>query len=310
MRIASLIAALVAALSLAGPADKAHAGLFVSITVAPPALPVYVQPPIPGPGYIWSPGYWSWDEDGGDYFWVPGAWVPAPEPGLIWTPGYWGWSNGAYAWNAGYWGPHVGFYGGVSYGFGYTGVGFAGGAWVGGVFSYNRACTNVGGPGVVTNVYNKTVIVKNTTNVSYNGGTAGIQRQPNTEELAAAQEHHTAPTAEQMKHHELARQNPDLKFAKNHGKPSIAATSRAGDFSRGHVFSAKSAGGPIKPASFKPNHGSINPGGTNNQVHRDHRSNFIPPKGASLNQTRRPGPPPGPRPVNKQPPKRDPKKPS
>ena len=32
---------------------------------------------------------------------------------------------------AGYWGPHVGYYGGVNYGFGYMGVGFAGGAWRG-----------------------------------------------------------------------------------------------------------------------------------------------------------------------------------
>ncbi len=63
----------------------------------------------------------------------------APSDGLLWTPGYWGWNNGLYLWNAGYWGPHVGFYGGVNYGFGYTGVGFAGGYWHGGAFFYNRA---------------------------------------------------------------------------------------------------------------------------------------------------------------------------
>ena len=26
--------------------------------------------------------------------------------------------------NAGYWGPHVGFYGGINYGYGYGGVGY------------------------------------------------------------------------------------------------------------------------------------------------------------------------------------------
>jgi hypothetical protein len=31
----------------------------------------------------------------------------------------------------GYWGPHVGYYGGVNYGFGYMGIGFAGGVWAG-----------------------------------------------------------------------------------------------------------------------------------------------------------------------------------
>src|SRR5271165_1162211 len=50
----------------------------VSITIAPPELPVYEQPMCPGDGYIWTPGYWAWD---GEYYWVPGTWVMAPEPG-------------------------------------------------------------------------------------------------------------------------------------------------------------------------------------------------------------------------------------
>ena len=33
----------------------------VSITVAPPELPVYEQPFCPGPNYMWTPGYWAWD---------------------------------------------------------------------------------------------------------------------------------------------------------------------------------------------------------------------------------------------------------
>jgi hypothetical protein len=48
-------------------------------------LPVYDQPPIPEPGYIWTPGYWAWDDDSG-YYWVPGTWVLPPEPALLWTP--------------------------------------------------------------------------------------------------------------------------------------------------------------------------------------------------------------------------------
>ncbi len=35
------------------------AQIAVSITVGPPALPVYVQPICPGDGYIWTPGYWA-----------------------------------------------------------------------------------------------------------------------------------------------------------------------------------------------------------------------------------------------------------
>ena len=44
----------------------------VSVTIAPPELPVYEQPLCPGDGYIWTPGYWAWD---GEYYWVPGTWV-------------------------------------------------------------------------------------------------------------------------------------------------------------------------------------------------------------------------------------------
>jgi len=63
-------------------------GISLSIAVAPPALPVYEQPPVPGPGFMWSPGYWAHGDE--DYYWVPGTWVQAPQPNLLWTPGYWG----------------------------------------------------------------------------------------------------------------------------------------------------------------------------------------------------------------------------
>ena len=58
-------------------------------------------------------------------------------------PGYWGWGSGAYLWHAGYWGPQVGFYGGIDYGFGYVGVGYAGGYWNNGAFFYNSAVNNI-----------------------------------------------------------------------------------------------------------------------------------------------------------------------
>ena len=92
--------------------EIAMAQVSVSITLAPPALPVYEQPMLVEEGGIWAPGHWSYNQDG--YFWVPGTWVQPPEVGLLWTPGYWGWGNGGYAWNAGYWGPTVGFYGGIT----------------------------------------------------------------------------------------------------------------------------------------------------------------------------------------------------
>ena len=98
-----LLALLVAVI----PASS-YAGVFVSVAIAPPVLPVYVQPPCPTEGYLWTPGYWSYDPVDG-YYWVPGVWVAPPEPGVLWTPGYWGYANGVYGWNDGYWGPTVGF---------------------------------------------------------------------------------------------------------------------------------------------------------------------------------------------------------
>jgi uncharacterized membrane protein YgcG len=146
---------------LAVPA-LAHAGVFVSVAVAPPAIPVYVQPLCPGDGYIWTPGYWAYGDDG--YYWIDGAWVLAPYEGALWTPGYWGWGGGFYAWHTGYWGRHVGYYGGINYGFGYFGSGFYGGYWDRGRFFYNGAYNHVN-VGNMHNIYQQRV------------NTAGFSRQ-------------------------------------------------------------------------------------------------------------------------------------
>jgi hypothetical protein len=243
----NLIRALIAALSLVALPVVSHAGLFVgvSVNVAPPVLPVYVQPPCPAPGYIWMPGYWAWDDG---YYWVPGTWVLAPAVGLLWTPGYWGWADGVYVWNAGYWGPHVGFYGGINYGFGYTGVGYQGGYWEGSRFYYNRAVTNINTTNI-TNVYNRTVVNNvNVTRVSFNGGAGGVAARPTAAELSAQHERHLGLTPVQRQHEQSARGNSSLRAAVNGGHPAVAATSRAGVFSGHGVVAARGAehagGGP------------------------------------------------------------------
>src|SRR5450759_2499994 len=45
----------------------------VSAATAQPPLPSYAQPPVPGPGYLWTPGFWAYGVDVG-YYWVPGTW--------------------------------------------------------------------------------------------------------------------------------------------------------------------------------------------------------------------------------------------
>ena len=126
MSIKNIRSLALALVMLAVPAAS-QAQIALSITIAPPELPVYVQPAIPAEGYLWTPGYWAYSDDG--YYWVPGTWVMPPTEGVLWTPGYWGWSGGNYAWNGGYWGAQIGFYGGVNYGYGYGGNGYAGGRW-------------------------------------------------------------------------------------------------------------------------------------------------------------------------------------
>ena len=240
------------ALAIGAIAPSASAEFAVSITIAPPPLPVYEQPVMPGDGFIWTPGYWAYGPEG--YFWVPGTWVQAPAFGLLWTPGYWGWSGGVYAWNAGYWGRHIGFYGGVNYGFGYTGRGYEGGYWQGNRFFYNRSVNNVNVTNV-TNVYNKTVVNNVTVNkVSYNGGTGGIAARPTAAEQSVAHEVHQPPTAAQTQHHQAASTNHALLASVNQGRPSIAATARAGEFSGRGVVTASRAGAaaPVHPAASVP----------------------------------------------------------
>jgi hypothetical protein len=225
--------------------SSARVDVGIAVSFAPPAIPIYVQPPLPGPDYIWIPGYWAWDPGIG-YYWVPGTWVLAPFPGALWTPGYWGWNDGVYVWYGGYWGLTVGFYGGINYGFGYNGYGYYGGYWDHGAFYYNRAVNNISVTNI-TNVYNKPVsAVATTSRVSYNGGPGGITVRPTTEQLAAARQKHSAATEVQLRNERTARNDPRQRAALNHGRPIVAATAKPGVFKGSGVVKASRAGAPYK----------------------------------------------------------------
>jgi hypothetical protein len=258
MRRLYALFSLLPALAVISPAPS-YAQL-ISIVIAPPILPVYVQPAIPAPGYMWTPGYWAYGPDG--YFWVPGTWVEPPSVGLLWTPGYWGWNDGVYAWNGGYWGPTVGFYGGVNYGYGYGGVGFGGGYWRGGVFSYNRSVNNFGSVNI-TNVYSKTVIVNNN-RVAFNGGAGGIAARPTPVEMAAMHEQHIPATTAQAQHEHTASTTRENLASVNHGAPAVAATAKPGVFSGNGVVGAHGAVTPARAAGT-PAAGGLarGPGSTN-----------------------------------------------
>jgi hypothetical protein len=196
----------------------------ISITLAPPPLPVYTQPPLPEDGYLWMPGYWAYGSEG--YYWVPGVWVAPPTIGLLWTPGYWDWNGGIFVWRAGYWGAHVGFYGGVNYGFGYIGSGYAGGYWQNGALFYNRTVVNIGSVRVV-NVYQQPAPrVSVVATASFHGGQGGTTATPTAAEQAAARESHRPPTAAQVQQERWAGTQHDLLTSVNHGKPAVTSTQK------------------------------------------------------------------------------------
>lgn len=211
-----------------GMAMPARAQLVLSVNVAPPALPVYAQPICPGEGYMWTPGYWAYGPDG--YFWVPGTWVRPPRIGYLWTPAWWGWDAGRYLFHPGYWGPHIGYYGGINYGFGYGGVGYEGGYWRGNAFVYNRTVNHLGDG--FRNVYERPVPLRNAAynHVSFNGGNGGVPYRPSASEEVAARERHFAPTGEQIQHQGFAARSPQQFAAANRGRPPVTAASTPSAF--------------------------------------------------------------------------------
>jgi hypothetical protein len=92
-----------------GPVHEA----FASPTAAPEAAPLLAKKPPaaidemppdekPQGKAIWIGGYWSWDDDRGDYLWVSGCWRTRP-PGKEWVPGYWREIGDRWQWVAGFW---------------------------------------------------------------------------------------------------------------------------------------------------------------------------------------------------------------
>jgi len=207
-------------------------------TQPPPPLPDYAQPPAPDDGYVWTPGYWAWGPYG--YYWVPGVWVEPPYAGGLWTPGYWGFYSGRYLWYPGHWGMHIGWYGGINYGFGYVGFGYEGGYWNRGHFFYNRVYNNVN-ERAVHNVYSYRANVRVNENVrvnnnergnnnggrtSYRGGPNGVQSQPRPSEGNAYREPTAPRMSTQVQHEQNYSTQRGQYAAPNNTRPATTAETR------------------------------------------------------------------------------------
>jgi YXWGXW repeat-containing protein len=226
--------------------SQAAVSVGISVGFAPPALPVYDQPPIPGPGYVWMPGYWAWGPNG--YYWVPGTWVLPPGIGLYWTPPWWGWNGAVYVFHPGYWGPSVGYYGGINYGFGYFGTGYVGGYWRSGRFYYNRELNNFGRRQIPW-TYSRPFARPEHNGIGWNGGVGGMPGRPSARDEAAARERHWQPTGPQVQHFDTARRLPSLRSTTNNGQPPIVTTNRAGRFNNSGVVTrgGRLQGSPSEP---------------------------------------------------------------
>ncbi len=201
----------------------------------PPPLPVYQQPELTDPGDQWTPGYWSYAPTG--YYWVPGAWVAPPFIGALWTPGYWGFYGGRYRFHHGYWGNHIGFYGGVPYGFGYTGHGYEGGYWNGNRFYYNNAVNRVN-TNVVHNVYARNVGETNN-RTSFNGP-GGWNARPTASDAAVLQEQRVPAMQVQRQRAQEAASNRQQFAAVNQGRPGTA------------VLAQRQSADRVAPAAMAP----------------------------------------------------------
>ena len=96
-----------------GPIHEAYAEPVVFdptpgvVVPKPPPDPIEEQPPdqMPeGADVQWISGYWSWDDERGDFIWISGIWRNIP-PGRQWYPGYWSEVEGGFQWTSGFWAP-------------------------------------------------------------------------------------------------------------------------------------------------------------------------------------------------------------
>lgn len=68
------------------PPVYSYPGQTVYVQQPAPPAPIYESVPAPRAGYIWSPGYYSWDN--GRYVWRGGEWL-ATRPGYAWQAARW-----------------------------------------------------------------------------------------------------------------------------------------------------------------------------------------------------------------------------
>jgi hypothetical protein len=68
---------------------------------APPAPRYAVVGVAPGPGYVWTTGYWN--RAGGNWAWSEGRWMRPPRRNAVWVAPEWRHESRGYRFYRGYW---------------------------------------------------------------------------------------------------------------------------------------------------------------------------------------------------------------
>ena len=71
------------------------------VRYGPPAPRYEVMGVAPGPGYVWTNGYWDWR--GSNYAWVGGRWMRPPRPRAVWVAPEWRHEGRNWRYHRGYW---------------------------------------------------------------------------------------------------------------------------------------------------------------------------------------------------------------
>jgi hypothetical protein len=100
MNVRKSILAVALAGSFAVPFAARAASVNIDVDVAPP--PAMVEQSTVRQGYVYTPGYWRWDEPSRHHVWIKGDYVPERR-GEHWVAHEWREQNGRYHFNEGHW---------------------------------------------------------------------------------------------------------------------------------------------------------------------------------------------------------------
>lgn len=90
-----------ASVILLGTVLTACGGGYVVAAYGPPPPRYGVVGVAPGPGYVWTEGYWNLS--GGQWAWVGGRWMHAPRAHAVWVAPEWRHEGRGYRFYRGHW---------------------------------------------------------------------------------------------------------------------------------------------------------------------------------------------------------------